>query len=54
MKTMTMDCEHAEPMTDDVRAAVAVFTAGGQLDPTFDGIENVPMRGFRWSGSGTP
>jgi DNA-binding winged helix-turn-helix (wHTH) protein len=20
------------------------------VDPTFDGIENIPMRGFRWSG----
>ncbi len=32
MKTMTMDCEHAEPMTDDVILSAA---STDDLDPDF-------------------
>jgi DNA-binding response OmpR family regulator len=36
---------------DNVRKHVATIRdALRDVDPTFDGIENVPMRGFRWSG----
>ncbi len=35
---------------DNVRKHVsAIRDAFRDLDPTFDAIENVPMRGFRWS-----
>lgn len=36
---------------DNVRKHVATIRdAFRDVDPTFDGIENVPMRGFRWAG----
>lgn len=35
---------------DNVRKHVATIRdALREIDPTFDGIENVPMRGFRWT-----
>ncbi len=37
---------------DNVRKHVgAIREAFREIDPTFDGIENVPMRGFRWAKS---
>ena len=37
---------------DNVRKHVATIRdAFRDVDPAFDGIENIPMRGFRWSGS---
>ena len=37
---------------DNVRKHVgAIREAFCEIDPTFDGIENVPMRGFRWAKS---
>jgi two-component system, OmpR family, response regulator ChvI len=34
---------------DNVRKHVgAIREAFREIDPAFDGIENVPMRGFRW------
>ena len=36
---------------DNVRKHVSTLREGlKEVDPTFDAIENVPMRGFRWSG----
>jgi len=36
---------------DNVRKHVATIRdAFRDVDPAFDGIENIPMRGFRWSG----
>ena len=36
---------------DNVRKHVATIRdAFRDVDPSFDGIENIPMRGFRWSG----
>jgi len=36
---------------DNVRKHVATIRdAFRDVDPTFDGIENIPMRGFRWTG----
>jgi DNA-binding response OmpR family regulator len=38
---------------DNVRKHVSTIRdAFREIDPAFDGIENVPMRGFRWSGAG--
>lgn len=38
---------------DNVRKHVSTIRdAFRELDPAFDGIENVPMRGFRWVGGG--
>jgi two-component system, OmpR family, response regulator ChvI len=38
---------------DNVRKHVSTIRdAFRELDPAFDGIENVPMRGFRWAGGG--
>jgi DNA-binding winged helix-turn-helix (wHTH) protein len=35
---------------DNVRKHVgAIREALREVDPAFDGIENVPMRGFRWA-----
>jgi len=35
---------------DNIRKHVSTIRdAFREIDPTFDGIENVPMRGFRWS-----
>ena len=35
---------------DNIRKHVSTIReAFKELDATFDGIENVPMRGFRWS-----
>jgi DNA-binding winged helix-turn-helix (wHTH) protein len=35
---------------DNVRKHVATIRdALREIDPAFDGIENVPMRGFRWN-----
>lgn len=37
---------------DNVRKHVATIRdAFRDVDPAFDGIENIPMRGFRWSGA---
>ena len=37
---------------DNVRKHVATIReAFREVDPAFDGIENVPMRGFRWTGT---
>ena len=37
---------------DNVRKHVATIRdAFRDVDPSFDGIENIPMRGFRWMGS---
>ncbi|MFG6467074.1 response regulator transcription factor [Roseateles sp. BYS87W] len=37
---------------DNVRKHVATIRdAFRDLDPAFDGIENIPMRGFRWTGA---
>jgi DNA-binding response OmpR family regulator len=37
---------------DNVRKHVSTIReALREIDPAFDGIENVPMRGFRWAGS---
>jgi two-component system, OmpR family, response regulator ChvI len=37
---------------DNVRKHVSTIRdAFRELDPAFDGIENVPMRGFRWTGT---
>ncbi len=37
---------------DNVRKHVSTIRdAFREVDPAFDGIENVPMRGFRWTGS---
>jgi len=37
---------------DNVRKHVSTIReAFRDIDPSFDGIENVPMRGFRWTGS---
>jgi two-component system, OmpR family, response regulator ChvI len=37
---------------DNVRKHVSTIRdAFRELDPAFDGIENVPMRGFRWTGA---
>jgi DNA-binding winged helix-turn-helix (wHTH) protein len=37
---------------DNVRKHVsAIREAFREIDPDFDGIENVPMRGFRWARS---
>jgi DNA-binding response OmpR family regulator len=36
---------------DNVRKHVATIRdALREVDPAFDGIENIPMRGFRWTG----
>ena len=36
---------------DNVRKHVATIRdAFRDVDPAFDGIENIPMRGFRWTG----
>jgi two-component system response regulator ChvI len=36
---------------DNVRKHVSTIReAMREIDPAFDGIENVPMRGFRWMG----
>jgi DNA-binding response OmpR family regulator len=38
---------------DNVRKHVSTIRdALREIDPGFDGIENVPMRGFRWTGEG--
>ncbi|KQY85567.1 response regulator transcription factor [Pelomonas sp. Root1444] len=38
---------------DNVRKHVATIRdAFRDVDPTFDGIENIPMRGFRWTSGG--
>ena len=38
---------------DNIRKHVSTIRdAFREIDPTFDGIENVPMRGFRWAGNG--
>jgi two-component system response regulator ChvI len=38
---------------DNVRKHVATIRdAFRDVDPTFDGVENIPMRGFRWSPGG--
>lgn len=38
---------------DNIRKHVSTIRdAFREIDPGFDGIENVPMRGFRWAGSG--
>ena len=40
---------------DNVRKHVSTIRdAFREIDPAFDGIENVPMRGFRWAGSTAP
>jgi two-component system response regulator ChvI len=37
---------------DNVRKHVATIRdAFRDVDPAFDGIENIPMRGFRWTGT---
>ena len=36
---------------DNVRKHVSTIReALREVDPSFEGIENVPMRGFRWTG----
>jgi len=38
---------------DNIRKHVSTIRdAFREIDPEFDGIENVPMRGFRWAGPG--
>ena len=38
---------------DNIRKHVSTIRdAFREIDPDFDGIENVPMRGFRWAGPG--
>lgn len=40
---------------DNVRKHVSTIRdAFREVDPDFEGIENVPMRGFRWAGSAKP
>jgi DNA-binding response OmpR family regulator len=40
---------------DNIRKHVSTIRdAFRELDPAFDGIENVPMRGFRWAETATP
>jgi two-component system, OmpR family, response regulator ChvI len=37
---------------DNVRKHISTIRdAFREVDPSFDGIENVPMRGFRWTGT---
>jgi DNA-binding response OmpR family regulator len=39
---------------DNIRKHVSTIRdAFREIDPGFDGIENVPMRGFRWASNGT-
>ena len=39
---------------DNIRKHVSTIRdAFREIDPAFDGIENVPMRGFRWASNGT-